>query len=176
MGNITFSQEVIDLTKFHVSACKNILLHLPLHFSAPFALCKVCASFSQSAQGSIGKSKCFFYLHLLRRLNCSEKFFTFLFHMDIVDVWSWQILTFLHIKVMASVAPARPAHCSGCLNVLWRIAGPCSLGLQSWWRARRNHTTEQLPLPLSYHSNLFGASRETTNTAKAKKNEFIYWA
>lgn len=41
-------------------------------------------------------------------LDCSETFFTFLFHMDTVDVWSWQIWTFLHIKVMALVAPPHP--------------------------------------------------------------------
>jgi len=31
------------------------------------------------------------------------------------------------------------------------------------------HRREQLPFPQSYHSNRFGVSRETANTAKTKK-------
>lgn len=146
MSNITFSQKVIDSTKFHVSNDKtffciypfiSVLLYSPLE--------SLCESFSWSAQANCWKSKYFFYLHLLWRLNFSEKIFTVLFHRHIVDVWNWQILTDLihhNMKLKTFVASTQPAHSPGCLNMLWRSAGLCFLSLQSWWRARRNHTIQ----------------------------------
>lgn len=114
------------------------------------------ASFSWSAQRNIWKSKYFFHLQLLWRLNCSETFSPFCFTGTLLMIEtdrSWQIL-FITIKLKTFVGPTQPAHCPGCLNRLWRSAGPCSLGLQSWWRARRNHTIQLSEEPLwSYRGN-----------------------
>lgn len=139
MGNITFSQNVIDLTKYmlkHSSA-------LTPSFQCSFMhLCRVCAHlFHGLLRETAEKANYFFHLHLPWRLNCSENFYTFLFHRHIAEFEtdrSWQILL-ITIKLKTFVAPTQPVHSPMCLNRLWRSASPYSLGLQSWWRARRNH-------------------------------------
>lgn len=106
-----------------------------------FHLCKVCVHLfhcllretSEKANISSISTCCGDWIALK---NFSPSWFRGRLLMFEVDR-SWQILL-ITIKLKTFVAPTWAAHCPGCLNRLWRSAG--SLGLQSWWRARRNHT------------------------------------
>lgn len=144
---------------------------MSLYFSAPsFTLCKGCASFSQSPQGSIWKSKCFFHLHLLWRLNCSEIIFTFLFHLDIIDVWSWQIWISFRIEVMALVASTRLAHCPGCgeklVLALWvRRAG---------WGQGEITRQSSSPWVITVTSLELADDRQQTWPKQKRKNSYIW--
>lgn len=110
MGNIIFSEKVIDLTKYML---KHYSAFTPSFQCSFIHLWKVCAHlFHGLLMETAEKANYFFHLHLLWRLNCSEKFFTFLFHRHTVEFetdTSGQIL-FITIKLKTFVAPTQPLH------------------------------------------------------------------
>lgn len=177
MGNISFSQEVVDLKKFHRSACKKPFscvcpfLSLPLHSLSATSLLPFHSLLREASEkvNISSTSPC------CRDWIAPKKSALFLFHVDITDVWSRQILISLHMQVMALAAPACPAPCSGCLNVLWRRAGPCSLCLQSWWRAGRSHAGERSsPSPwVITVTSLELAERQQTWPKRRRNNLYI---
>lgn len=171
MGNITSSQEVVDLTKFHTSACKKHSPAFAPSFQCPFIHClqSLCFLFTVCSQEHVKK-----WMFLPPPSAVETELLWQNLHFPVSHGRHWCLkVTDLDLSPSKSYGFGSP-------RLACPLLGVIKCAVEKSWSSlfasaelvegrEKSHRREQLPLLLSCHSNLFGVSRDTAHMAKAKK-------